>query len=82
MKIFKNISSEHFLTFTVYVPEFDMKVEASTDRRWMAVTRHTQVSACLFSRHLQTEVKYGGRSPKFTWAPCHVMCTDVVVLIG
>ncbi len=21
------------------------------------------------------EVKYGGRSPKFIWVPCHVMCT-------
>ncbi len=25
-------------------------------------------------------LKYGVRSPKFIWAPCHVMCT--VVLIG
>ncbi len=42
---------ESFLNF--YAPEFDMKMEASTDRRGMAVTRHTQVTACLFSRHLQ-----------------------------
>ncbi len=27
---------------------------------------------------LQTEVNYGGRSPKFIWAPCHVMCTAVL----
>ncbi len=25
-------------------------------------------------------VKYGGRTPKFIWAPCHVMC--VAILIG
>ncbi len=24
-------------------------------------------------------VKYGGRSPKFIWAPCHVMCTAVLI---
>ncbi len=23
--------------------------------------------------------KYGGRSPKFIWAPCHVMCTAVLI---
>ncbi len=23
--------------------------------------------------------KYGGRSPKFFWAPCHVMCTAVPI---
>jgi hypothetical protein len=53
---------ESFLNF-FHAPEFDMKVEASTDRRWMTVTRHTQVTACLFSRHLKAQVKYGGRSP-------------------
>ncbi len=25
------------------------------------------------------QVKYGGRSPKFIWAPCHVMCTAVLI---
>jgi hypothetical protein len=25
------------------------------------------------------EVNYGGRSPKFIWAPCHVMCTAVLI---
>jgi hypothetical protein len=24
-------------------------------------------------------VKYGGRSLKFIWAPCHVMCTAVLI---
>jgi hypothetical protein len=24
-------------------------------------------------------VKYGGRSPKFIWASCHVMCTAVLI---
>ncbi len=24
-------------------------------------------------------VKYGGRSPKFIWTPCHVMCTAVLI---
>ncbi len=28
-------------------------------------------------KHIQ--VKYGVRSPTFIWAPCHVMCTDVVI---
>jgi hypothetical protein len=23
--------------------------------------------------------KYGGRSPKVYWAPCHVMCTAVLI---
>ncbi len=27
-----------------------------------------------------SQVKYGGRSPKFTWAPCHVMCTAVLIV--
>jgi hypothetical protein len=30
-------------------------------------------------RYLSAWVKYGGRSPKFIWAPCHVMCTDVLI---
>jgi hypothetical protein len=25
------------------------------------------------------KVKYGVRSPKFFWAPCHVMCTAVLI---
>ncbi len=25
------------------------------------------------------QVKYGVRSPKFFWAPCHVMCTAVLI---
>ncbi len=25
------------------------------------------------------KVKYGSRSPKFIWAPCHVMCTAVLI---
>jgi hypothetical protein len=24
-------------------------------------------------------IKYGVRSPKFIWAPCHVMCTAVLI---
>jgi hypothetical protein len=28
-------------------------------------------------RGLKPYVKYGGRSPKFIWTPCHVMCTVV-----
>jgi hypothetical protein len=27
----------------------------------------------------QTKVKYGVRSPEFIWAPCHVMCTAVLI---
>ncbi len=27
--------------------------------------------------HLQPQVKYGVRSPRFIWAPCHVMYTSV-----
>jgi hypothetical protein len=26
-----------------------------------------------------TKAKYGGRSPKFIWAPCHEMCTAVLI---
>jgi hypothetical protein len=25
------------------------------------------------------QVKYGGRSPNFIWAPCHVMCTAALI---
>ncbi len=28
---------------------------------------------------LQTQVKYEVRYPKFIWAPCHVMCTAVLI---
>jgi hypothetical protein len=28
------------------------------------------------------QVKYGVKSSKFIWAPCHVMCTLTAVLIG
>jgi hypothetical protein len=37
---------------------------------------------CHLSYFLQitrAQVKYGGRSPKFIWAPCHVMCTAVLI---
>jgi hypothetical protein len=43
-------------------------------------TRHTNESR--FNQHLdrkQYKVKYGGRSPKFIWAPCHGMCTAVLI---
>ncbi len=26
-----------------------------------------------------SSTNYGGRSPKFIWAPCHVMCTAVLI---
>ncbi len=28
---------------------------------------------------LQHRLKYGGRSLKFIWAPCHVTCTAVLI---
>ncbi len=28
---------------------------------------------------IKAQVKYGGRSPKFIWAPCHVMCTAALI---
>ncbi len=33
----------------------------------------------LFTSQVQASVKYGVRSQKFIWAPCHVMCTDVLI---
>jgi len=30
-------------------------------------------------RQQRSEVRYGGRSPKFIWAQCHVMCTAVLI---
>jgi hypothetical protein len=29
-------------------------------------------------RMSKTQAKYGGRSPKFICAPCHLMCTTVI----
>ncbi len=31
---------------------------------------------------LRSYVKYGGRSPKYIWAPCLVMCTLTAALTG
>jgi hypothetical protein len=30
-------------------------------------------------KSISHKVKYGGRSPKFVWAPCHVTCTAVLI---
>ncbi len=37
------------------------------------------VKASVTLRHSLTLFKYGGRSPKFIWVPCHVMCTAVLI---
>jgi hypothetical protein len=34
--------------------------------------------ARLFRIH-RLNMDHGGRSPKFIWAPCHVMCTAVLI---
>ncbi len=44
-------------------------------------TLHQPITCCLFPPHYfqKPYVKHGGRSPKFIWAPCHVMCTAVLI---
>jgi hypothetical protein len=41
-------------------------------RRWSEVAHSALVSPSL-------QVKYGGRTPKFIWAPCHVMYTALLI---
>ncbi len=45
-------------------------------------TLHGVMKWRAFWEHANHKFKYGGRSPRFIWAPCHVMCTLTAVLNG
>ncbi len=61
----------------------------SANRRLSLLREHMRYcnheSSCTFSPYYsadnteKTKVNYGVRSPKFIWAPCHVMCTTVLI---
>ncbi len=56
---------------------------------WTMGTNKVKIDKNLLYRHEEPSnqtnqgrtpyVRYGGRSPKFIWAPCHMMCTAVLI---
>ncbi len=59
---------------------FTREQEEGEGRRGLAPSATTTLSPAGRRRQARFAlVKYGGRSPKFIWAPCHVMCTAVLI---
>jgi hypothetical protein len=51
-------------------------------RTHLVAHRAPQLQVRLLHVPAENRLNHGVRSPKFIWAPCHVLCTATAVLIG
>ncbi len=68
----------HLLEIKCVDSRVNVNILASISVQFTPTTVQVPNLTLTHTKRITVWVKYGGRSPKFIWASCHVMCTAVL----